>query len=190
LANSKRAFADQQDLLFGQELARDADRVAHLADRADRAGRKVAPSIRPEHISMPPASLGRGAAAGVEHGQVLQHPDRRLDRVDRAAAAGQHLRARLRPPGAMPSRLACSPLRGPRLGAAVDDQGPAALFLVQTCCSLFRRDEGAAGAGADRRRLEVVDLLPGAATSVGVMTMRSPGRPMASAAAVEAARRR
>ena len=55
-------------------------------DAGDRAG-IAAPPVHDRGVHLDPALIGEDrAAAGVEMGIVLEHPHRRLDRVERGAA--------------------------------------------------------------------------------------------------------
>ena len=72
-----------------------ADRIAGRGDAADRAGIAIG-AVHDRGVHLDPALIGEDRAApGVEMGVVLEHAHRRLDRVDRAAAARQDLGAPL-----------------------------------------------------------------------------------------------
>ena len=79
-------------------LAGGADRVAGVPGRGDRPGAPVAG--HDAGVELGGAGGGqRGAAAGVEQRVVLELLDGGADRVEGAAAGGQHGGARLRRPG-------------------------------------------------------------------------------------------
>jgi hypothetical protein len=123
------ALADEEDLLLGQQPSRDRHRVADVADRADRADREVAPVHQARaHLDLARLVQSR-AAAGVEHRQVFQHPDRGFDGIDGGSAA---LEDRGPDAGRRGDSVAIVLLlaRLHLLGAAMDDEGPAALARI------------------------------------------------------------
>ena len=102
--------------------AGEADRVARRCDTGDRAGVAVAAvHDRGVHLDAPVIGEDR-TAPRVEMRIVLEHPDRRLDRVQRGAAARQDRRACVE---RAVQRRADRLVLGRRHSRALDHPGPA-----------------------------------------------------------------
>ena len=94
-AHRERAVADQQHMRCAlHDEPGGMYRVARPEDASNRAGAPVAPiHYRGVHLLL--AGCGEdGAAAGIEQRVVLERRDRRGRRIERGAAACQHLTAR------------------------------------------------------------------------------------------------
>ena len=105
---ARRRAHEQHVVAVAQHRAGGADRVAHALHAGHRAD-VAARALHHRRVELDPAVLGqRGAAARVEDRVVLEHDDRGLDRVERAAAGREHGVSRPPPPAAAPARMRSS----------------------------------------------------------------------------------